>query len=163
MPEEKVMTPELAAALAKFQEKFAERSYSQRHSDLGKMINCRLCGKRHREADPILKDSTAHGAQPAAIHDNPSATTYAKMTKRHRIFEHHSARLLQLVERTRKIFHEDIEPYFAEEGQDRLVKRARRRAVIQLKRERAVRDRACQHQQDVSRRINLGLLPGGSR
>ena len=152
-------TPGLAAAIEKFQEKFAEGSYSQRHTDLGKMINCPKCGLRHRQSDPLMNNSAAHGEQKMATLNHPSR---AAVTKGKRILAHHSARLLQLVERTRKIFHEDIELYFHEEGQ-RLVLRARRRALIQLTRERLVESRAYKQMQNTSRRINQGLLPGGSR
>ncbi len=152
-------SPELVAAIDRFQKKFAERSFSQRHTDLGKMINCPKCGLRHRPADPLANASTAHGPQSLATHQNPSR---AAVTKGKRLLPHHSARLLQLVERTRKIFHEDIEPYFHEEGQ-RLVQRARRRALIQLTREFLAGVHARSHRQDVSRRINRGLLIGGFR
>lgn len=53
----------LKAAAQKFNEAFAERTFSQRHEDLGKMINCGLCGRRHRQADPIALASRAHGEQ----------------------------------------------------------------------------------------------------
>lgn len=154
-----VMTPELAAAIEKFQQKFAQGSYSERHTELGKMINCPKCGLRHRQGDKLMQESTAHGTQDAATLEYPSR---AAVTKGKRLLPHHSARLLQLVERTRKIFHEDIEPYFHMEG-NRLILRARRKAAIVLARERKVVSNAHRRIQDVSRRINFGLLAGGSR
>lgn len=53
----------LAQAVAAFKEDRRNASFSKRNVDLGKMINCPLCGMRHRRHDPILRDSTAHGPQ----------------------------------------------------------------------------------------------------
>lgn len=151
--------PELRAAVAAFNKAFAGRSFSQRHTDLGKMINCPQCGRRHRELDPVAQLSAGHGEQSAQFQDLPSIHV---MMKKRRILPHANKKLLQLHERAREIFTRDISPYFHEEG-DRLPKRARRQALIQLTRERQARARAHQRQQDVSRRINRGSLTVGTQ
>lgn len=37
-------------AIAKLREDIADRSFSGRHPELGKMINCKICGLRHRSS-----------------------------------------------------------------------------------------------------------------
>jgi hypothetical protein len=41
----------LAMAVAKFQEEHYNKSFSQRHPELGKMIKCQTCGRRHRTSE----------------------------------------------------------------------------------------------------------------
>lgn len=152
---------ELAEAAKKFEEAFAERSFSQRHEELGKMIDCRLCGRRHREGDPLLKDSTAHNNR--HLVDVPSR--YVLFAKK-RINPHHNDLVRRFARLTLKIFNEDIAPYFTpttDEEKDHLVRRAQRRAAHILRKFWITPRLARKHMQDVSRRINRGLLPGGSR
>jgi hypothetical protein len=152
---------ELEAAAERFRKEFAERSFSGRHEELGKMINCRLCGRRHREGDPLVKDSTAHNNR--HLLDVPSR--YVAF-KKQRINPHHNDRIRRFGRLTKKIFDEDIAPYFhadTPEEQENLVRRAQRRAARILRRFWITPRLARKHMQDVSRRVNRGLLPGGSR
>src|SRR6266566_1295673 len=124
-----VATPELTEAVKKFAEAFAERSFSQRHEDLGKMIDCRLCGRRHREGDSLAKLSRAHGEQKFGDIKIPSRSV---AFKKQRIHPHHNSRIRQFANLAEKIYTQDIAPYFHEEG-DRLIRRAQRRAAIILR------------------------------
>jgi len=42
---------ELLKAVESFHQSFKERSFSGRHKELGKMINCGVCGRRHRKSE----------------------------------------------------------------------------------------------------------------
>ena len=164
---------ELQQAIAKFNKEHAEKSFSGRHPELGRMINCQICGNRHREHDSIvvctqrfctskhdssvlLTSDSAHDG-PATIKDVIGAAAFAKKRRN----PHFSHRRLQLVQMTQQIFHEEFEPYFTDHVSS--MKQARMIAAIALKNARRVRSQSKQHQQDCSRRINRGLLPGGAR
>jgi len=43
--------PELIKSIADFNKSFRERSFSGRHLELGKMISCGVCGRRHRKSE----------------------------------------------------------------------------------------------------------------
>lgn len=135
----------LASAVAAFEEDRRSASFSKRNPDLGKMINCSLCGMRHRVHDPVMLGSTAHGEQVFGEVKNPSrAAFYA----RKRLHPHFKQRSRDFVERVREII-----PAYGVEQLD-LV-----RGIVraQLKRERRPGlDRAFSRQK-LSRRINWGL------
>jgi hypothetical protein len=151
----------LAIAAEKFRKAFAERSFSQRHEDLGKMINCRLCGRRHREDDPLAKLSRAHGDQTK----NEMPPSRAALTKKQRIHPHHNPKVHFFAQLAEKIFTEDIKPYFQPDPEhpDNLIRRAQRRAALILRKQWVAARVLRKRMQAVSRRINFGLLPGGSR
>jgi len=152
---------ELAEAAERFRKEFAERSFSERHEEFGKMINCRLCGRRHREDDPLFKESTAHGPQKFVTFPSRHIAF-----KKQRVNPHHNDRIRRFAYLTTKIFTEDIAPYFnpsTDEEKDYLVRRAQRKAAHILRKFWIAPRLARKHMQDVSRRINRGLLPGGSR
>jgi hypothetical protein len=48
-PEPLVISPELQAAIDAATTVIMGRSFSDRHPELGKMVNCRVCGLRHRQ------------------------------------------------------------------------------------------------------------------
>lgn len=45
----------LDQAVKEFEADFRERSFSGRHKDLGKMKNCQVCARRHREAEVCVQ------------------------------------------------------------------------------------------------------------
>ena len=142
------------------------------------MINCPICLHRHREHDPIivctqvfstgthdpapegekrlLTSENAHGG-PATIKDVLGAAAFAKKRRN----PHFSQRRLQLVQLTQKIFHEEFELFFHDHVAS--MHKARMLAATILKKARKAFSQAYHRQQDVSRRINRGLLPGGTR
>ena len=150
---------ELTEAVEKFHEAFAGRTFSQRHEELGKMINCPRCGLRHRAGDPLIKESTAHGEQKKAVFDQPSGAAYFS---KQRINQRHNSRVHEFAQLAEKIYNEEIAPYFHAEG-DILIRRAQRQAAAILRKRWVASLALRKHMQSVSRRINWGLLPGGSR
>lgn len=156
---------ELQAAVAKFNEAFAERSFSQRHEDLGKMINCQLCGSRHREGDPVVRLSRAHGEQ--KLHDFPSrhAPGNRPRNAKIRFNPHRHPKVIQFIQLSEKIYNEDIAPYFRPDPEhpDNLIRRAQRQAARIMRRIWIAQRVARKNMQDHSRRINAGLEIPGSR
>lgn len=154
------VSSELETAVTRFKKAFAERSFSQRHEDLGKMINCRVCGRRHRQADPVALLSRAHGKQ--AFRDLPSRSV---MFAKKRFNPHHNDKVRQFVRLTREIYMNDIAPYFQPDPEhpDNLICRAQRRAARIMRRQWIAERLARKHMQDHSRRINAGLEIPGSR
>jgi hypothetical protein len=173
MAEEKVIAPfddvvvdqsaidlsKFAEAVKKFNEQFAKRSFSKRHEELGKMIDCRLCGHRHRTGDTLVLASRAHGEQKEV---NPSRSV---IFKKQRFHPHHNSRTRLFADLAAKIYNEDIAPYFSPDPKlpDNLIRRAQRRAALILKKRWIAARVIKKHMQSVSRRINWSLLPGGSR
>lgn len=159
-PEVQAVEPDLAEAAKKFKEAFAERSFSARHEELGKMIDCRLCGRRHRQADPLALASRAHGEQKKEM--PPSR---AVIFHKQRFHPHHNDRVRQFARLAEEIFTRDISPYFSPDPEhpDNLIRRAQRRAALILRKRWIAARVIKKHMQDISRRINSGLLRGGSR
>lgn len=154
------------AAAAKFKAAFTERSFSGRHEELGKMINCPRCGMRHREGDPLFKNSTAHGEQFGAATEVPSLGSVPRSNfSKPRFNPHHGAKQIQFAKLSEKIYEEDIKPFFKpdEEHPDNLIRRAQRIAAKFLRRLWIKPRIAYKHMQDHSRRINMGLEVPGSR
>lgn len=163
---DQTVNPELVAAVEKFKEQFAERSFSQRHEELGKMIDCRLCGIRHREGDPLFKFSAAHGEQKRATQETPSWHNKDRVNfSKPRFNPHHGAKQIAFAQLSAKIYEEDIAPYFSPDSEhpDSLIRRAQRQAAKFL-RNLWIKPRiAYKHIQEHSRRINAGLEIPGSR
>jgi hypothetical protein len=49
-------SPEALAAAASALESIANRSFSGRNSEFGKMINCLVCNRRHRKVDAVYRE-----------------------------------------------------------------------------------------------------------
>ncbi|HXQ37224.1 MAG TPA: hypothetical protein VN843_24655 [Anaerolineales bacterium] len=49
-------SPEALAAAASALESITNRSFSGRNSELGKMVNCRVCNRRHRKVDVVYRE-----------------------------------------------------------------------------------------------------------
>lgn len=41
------MDAELQKQIEEFQQEFAARSFVERHPELGRKVNCKICGQRH--------------------------------------------------------------------------------------------------------------------
>lgn len=133
----------VAKAIARFREEYVHKSFSQRHPELGRMVNCRACNLRHRTSEPCHKFFALSKRNPDIINATraivdcewcktkhrgheycPSELALvpteerislvsgqtrkgvlgAAMFAKKRFFPHHSQRLLQLVELTKKLF-----------------------------------------------------------
>jgi hypothetical protein len=146
---------QLQEAVDKATKALRSRSYSGRHPELGKMIKCAACGRRHYDFK-ICEITYAKDADGNEI-VNPWG---ARSNIRGRFHPHPSKRKLQLVQRTQKVFYE-YQPYF-KDAHDCMVE-ARTEAGRQLKAERKAESKRIRHQQKHSRRINLGLAAPGTR
>lgn len=141
-------------AAAKFREEHVAKSYSQRHLELGKMLNCKVCSRRHRSSIVCEQRILVPAAQTRkGIY---GAQSFAKK----RLCPHHSHKLLQLVQLTQALF---PKYYPRIEDPEKAMKAARGEARITLLRGiRAVRNIQTQ-MRHRSRQINAGLVGGGIR
>jgi hypothetical protein len=148
-------TTPLNAAIENFKKTFENRSFSGRHPELGKMIKCAVCGRRHRSS-VVCEQKYSFEAKSRPRH----------IPKAKRYFPHHSKSDLQLIERTRVVFNRNVPHngnWFPLLDTESLMKTSRREAQKELVAEEEAIAKKKRRQRDISRRINLGLLPGGSR
>lgn len=145
----------LQSAIDNFKKIFGSRSFSGRHPELGTMVNCGVCGRRHRSSivcDPVYSAEAKprHRLIPKAKRYNP----------------HHNQYDLQLIEKTREVTRQNVPrngAHFPLLSVEQLMRTSRSTAEHRLDEEREKEAKRIRRQQDVSRRINRGLLPGGSR
>lgn len=67
------VSPAAVAILEKFLKDQKLKSFSERHPELGKMINCHVCGHRHRENAPegiVCKDGPKYARRWGLDNDN---------------------------------------------------------------------------------------------
>ena len=170
-------SPEAIAAAEAATKEIQGRSFSGRHPELGKMINCQVCGERHRkeerkcvqkfkelwidedletgELTKVVATVPLHNQSPR----NPlktifGAAQYKGKRKRHRP----TVKERRLVEMTRTLY-PAFEGIASEEQKQMEMARKLARVVLkQLYRIKANRRNA---QQQLSRKINRGTaLPG---
>jgi hypothetical protein len=138
---------DVAEAIKKFREEFTERSFAGRNVELGKMINCKVCGLRHRSSHECEQRIVT-----PAPHNTRKGIYGAQAFAKKRIKSHHSARMLQLVQLTQDIF----DKYYPKQIADaeKAMQAARGEALQILRRKSHTKSRAKQKQQKKSRRIN---------
>jgi hypothetical protein len=146
MDEEKVVQSEVSEkirqAIADIREKQKDKSFSERHPELGRMINCPICDRRHRTSEICLQRfaKTKEGVELVARgHGHGKG----------RINRHWNRRSLELVDLTRKLI------IFYPNGEED-VKKARSAAINTLRRKWHARSQRIQMQQKLSRKINRG-------
>jgi hypothetical protein len=173
--EQPTASPEALVAAVKALEQIRSRSFSERHPELGKMIKCQICSHRHRssikceqkfkelyiEEDLETGEKTtiyAVAAQPegteivgqiSAEQPTQKQIVGAAMFKGKRLKPHINHKQLLFIERVRKLMAQD-------ETLD--LKEARATASRQLRREFSRRANGFRRVQDISRRINRGLV-----
>jgi hypothetical protein len=145
-------------AVAKALQAIRNRSYAGRHPELGKMVNCPVCDRRHRGS--ICAPIYAVGRY--ALEKTPliaSQETYrgvygAHSVAKKRFNPHPNVRGLKLLARTRDLF-----PSFFLNITDpkACMKAARAEAIRQLRAEEKEERRKERNQTKLSRRINRGL------
>jgi len=129
-PEPFVVSPELQAALDAAERIIQGRTFADRHPELGKMVNCRVCGTRHRKNErkceqvftyrvrdyeyfrenekgtlvPDYRTAVRPDEKPTKnqINGAPRAANFSKP----RYYPHPSKVKLQFIERTRAVFEE---------------------------------------------------------
>ncbi len=153
---------EVADAIAKFREDFKGLSFSGRNPQLGKMIKCQVCLKRHRSSQVCHQVFTTGTHDPApegekkllvAAETRKGILGAAKFAKQ-RINPHHSHKLLELVQLTQDLFPK----YFGVQIKDpqKAMQAARGEAQKILTRKARARRRITRNKQELSRRINRG-------
>jgi len=129
-------------AVEKFREEFKQKSFSGRHSELGKMINCVICSRRHRSAEICLQRFAKNEQGVELI-----AKGYGH--GKGRLHRHWNRRSLQVVDLTRRLI-----PSYPNGEED--FKKARSRALNLLRKIWHATSQRVQAQQKLSRRINRG-------
>jgi hypothetical protein len=143
------MLPEVKAALDKaisdFKESQESKSFSQRHPELGKMINCAVCGLRHRDRVVCNQRFALYEDGTERVNEHVGNSIFNKK----RFHPHPNKRNLQLIERTRYNF-DDYLHLDSVNG----MKAARAQAGRELRLERKEASNKKRNQQKISRRIN---------
>jgi hypothetical protein len=171
----KTVAPEVLEAASKALGNIATRSFSGRHPELGRMIKCQVCGRRHRDSqkciqvfttkwfeedletgivEPIFATAMSHDQKPTKRQVVSAVAFKAKRLK-----PHLNSIKLRIVERTREIFYklgftENVPPEVFQNN----MKIAREAAELQLWVEHKQKAKKYRRQQDRSRRINRGLI-----
>ena len=170
MEDQKLDAKQLVAdAVAKFREEHAAKSFSDRHPELGKMINCPVCLRRHRSVIKCEQVFTTGTHDPAPEGEKMllvAAQTRkgilgAALFAKKRIFQHHSKRLLQLVQLTQILFPKYFPVQFPDPEKAMKVARGEARAI--LSRKNKLFNYKVRRQRDISRRINRGLIARNNR
>lgn len=157
---------EVQKAIEKFRKEFADRSFSQRHPELGRMINCAVCFLRHRSSQVCHQRFVKELTPPEGL---TGLTKFQLLGRaafaKKRIKPHYSKKRLQLVQRTVELYpvHSGIWPSTPEKSVEVVtMQMARREAREGLEKEYAVKRARLQDAQYRNRRINHGLVPGNS-
>jgi hypothetical protein len=170
----------LNAAIADFNDAQYQKSFSERHPELGKMIKCAICLSRHRANErgcgqvftfrvgdyEIFREDEKGDLVPAyrtCVQPDSKPTMKqivgAAQFKKKRLKQHPNKGKLQFIERVRIVFEGLTNFELGTEAQfDARLKRARVVAARQLRAERELSAREVRRRQDQSRRINRGLL-----
>lgn len=141
-------------AIAKTINAIRSRSFFGRNPQIGRMVNCAVCGRRHRDN---LACKLIYITEAANIRRGiQGARTFAKK----RFHPHPNKYGLQLIQMVRALF-PTYHMYLPnpQEAMESARKDARR---ILIKKQRAFR-KLKQKQQDIARRINAGLERPGAR
>lgn len=130
--------------IQKFEKARESKSFSERHPELLRMFNCKVCGRRHRLSHTCAQNYAFEiTEEPSLRHQFPK--------RRHR-----NAIGLQDLERALKIYRED-KVYFpnnTEEEDAKLGKSSLSRALNELRKERKARRRKFFQITRESRRVN---------
>lgn len=148
-PNEQQIKPEVSEAIARIREKEKEKSFSGRHPELGKMINCRICDRRHRSSIACVQVFAKNENGVELIAEGPGHG-------KGRINRHWNKRSLQVVDLTRRLL--PLYPFDEEnvEAKALAVKKARSRAVNLLRKVWHAKSNQIQRRQKLSRAINRG-------
>jgi flagellin-specific chaperone FliS len=183
-PEPFAATPELKAAIEAAIKGIQSKSYSERHQELGKMIKCQVCGRRHRASEiheqvftyrvkdyELFREDENGKLVPdfrTAIRPDTAPTKRqvvgAAAFAKKRLKPHHSAVKLQFIERVRRIF-TSMGFSLDDEGESfqANLKIARKKAIRQLRKEHRTHRRITNRSREVPGRIERGLEWNGTR
>jgi hypothetical protein len=180
-------SPEVKAALAKFREDFRKRSFSGRHPELGKMVNCKVCGTRHRQHERTCVQKFVELHKEIEIDDDGNetgelTTVYktalrpdlgkkptirqtvgAAQFKGKRKRPHLSRTKLMFVERVRALLGPDYDPSQLDPRVRQEMLNARKLAGREIRKEERMARKKARKRQDIHRRVRNGLIPGNHR
>jgi hypothetical protein len=139
-PQNSVQKSTVERLISEFREHQKEKSFSGRHPELGKMVKCQICSRRHRSSLICLQ---------TFVKDENEVELVAKGHghDKGRMIRHWNKRSLELVDLTRRLI-----PLYAE-GE---FKKARSKALNILRKKWHARSNSIQAQQKLSRKINRG-------
>ena len=149
------MEPEnnLNEAVQKAQEALSNRTYSGRHPELGRMIKCAFCSRRHRETLVVDGQVYICVKQFAKDEEGNERKNLGGPKGKGRLLPHPSKLNLQLVQRTQELYPYN-QPYINDPVSN--MQESRTQAQRELKQERAQRAKVKRDQQKKSRKINRG-------
>lgn len=130
---------ELQKSITKVRESLASRSFSGRNPELGKMINCVFCDRRHRSIENCVQRF-------AKDKNGKELIAEGHGHGKGRLTPHWNRRSLELVILTRRLI-----PLYPE---DTPIKKIRSRALNLLRKKWHAASQRIQAQQKLSRRIN---------
>lgn len=138
---------EIQNAIDRFRAQFREKSFSERHPELGKMVKCQICNKRHRSVIACIQ---------VFAKDKNEEELIAKGHGhgKGRIHRHWNKRSLELVDLTRRLIL--FYPIKFDESGVRDIKKPRSRALNLLRAKWHEQSSRVQSKQKLSRKINRG-------
>jgi hypothetical protein len=166
--------PEVEKAILEFREQQKEKSYSERHSELGRMLNCPFCDRRHRNSiacfQIFAKESIGIGRNDlcpcgskkkfkkccVSIDNGVELVATGRGHGKGRLTPHWNRRSLELVDLTRQLIPTYAEILNKEGKLEPDVKKARSRALNMLRKKWHEQGSEIQRQQKLSRKINRG-------
>ena len=149
------MEPEnnLNEAVQKAQQVLSKRTYSGRNPQLGRMIKCAFCSRRHRETLVVGGQVYICAQQFAKDEDGNERKNLGGPKGKGRRLSHPSKLNLQLVQRTQELYPYN-QPYINDPVSN--MQESRTQAQRELKKERAQVSKIKRDQQKKSRKINRG-------
>jgi len=161
---------EVQKAIEHFRQEFKNRSFAGRHPELGKMIKCGVCNRRHRSSEVchqrFAKERVKHQhlirsgelTPPEGLTELTKFQVLGRATfAKKRAKPHYSKKRLQLVQRTIELYplHEGIWPSTETKSAEMVAMQvARREARAELEKKRHNKRSALQDIQHRSRKIN---------
>lgn len=157
------METNLAIAIKKFKKIVSEKSFSGRHPELGKMVNCAICGLRHRSSKICQQRHVVDLKILPYLMELTPFQRHGRASFKKRINPHYSKKRLQLLQLTRDLFllHKGQWPSTKTKSAELVAMQMARREARELLEDRnGLRRAKLQNAQHRSRRVNNGLIPG---
>lgn len=175
----KPVDPKVLELVNKVVEKIKAGSFRERHPELGKLINCQVCGQRHwaskvchqRFAVQFIEEDVETGERTNvyatavphhAKHPTVNQVIGAAIFKGKRRKPHVSAKKLRFIEKVRKLM-TGVAVDLESEDFKSMLNQARHMAAREISREDEAKAIRLRLQQDLSRRINRGLATPGTQ
>lgn len=152
----------IEAAVAEFQAQREGKSFSERHPELGRMIKCQVCGRRHRSVRiciPVYakdKNGVPRYGSPVMYDSKNRPVIIPSRHGRGRFNRHRNALGLQTIERATLIYRDEKQwfPNIDDKEDEKLGMRSLSHAMNGLRKERKSRRRRLLKITKASRRIN---------